>query len=101
MMIGLVKTAWLFTRGSRSVRILRVARRGGGLRMLVQGPGSALETHDVDDAIEGVRYQSRVERGLVANGYQLTDFESAERRSGFERRQTSRGFERRQILQLV
>ena len=83
------------------MRIVRVARPGGGLRLLVQGPGSALETHDVDDAIESVRYQSSLEHGLVADGYHLTVFESAERRSGIERRDMSRGFERRQILQLV
>ena len=100
-MLGLVETAWLFTRGALSVRIVRVARPGGGLRLLVQGPGSTLETHDASDAIESVQYQSSLERSLVADGYLLTLFESAERRSGVERRLASRGFERRQILQLV
>ena len=100
-MLGLVETAWLFTKGALSVRIVRVARPGGAVRLLVQGPGSSLETHDVGDTIGGVKAQSSLEHKLVDDGYQLTVFESAERRSGVERRQASRGFERRQILQLV
>lgn len=100
-MIGLVQTAWLFTRGSQSIRILRVARPYGPVRLLITGPGAASSTYDADDAIDAVRYQLHLERGLVAEGYQLESFASADRRSGYDRRSASRGSDRRRDLALV
>jgi hypothetical protein len=100
-MIGLVQTAWLFTRGSQSVRIVRVTRANGPVRLLVNGPGTAVTMYDADDALEGVRYQLHIERGLVAEGYQLASFASAERRSGGDRRGAPRGIDRRRALERV
>jgi hypothetical protein len=100
-MIGLVETAWLFTRGPQSVRIIRVTRPSGVVRLLIQGPGPISSTHEIDDTIEAVRYPSQLERSLVAEGYQLALFRSAERRSGLDRRATPRGNDRRRTLQLV
>ena len=99
-MIGLVQTAWLFTRGSQSVRIIRVARPNGPVRMLVSGPGNETSMHEAD-AIECVRYQSDVERRLVSQGFQLASFTSAERRRGRDRRVAARGSDRRRGLELV
>ena len=95
-MIGLVQTAWLFTRGSQSVRIIRVARQNGPVRMLVQGPGTERSVHEAD-ALECVRFQSEVERRLVAQGFQLASFTSAERRTGSDRRGAARGSDRRNL----
>jgi hypothetical protein len=100
-MIGLVQTAWLFTRGTQSIRIVRVARTDGPVRLLINGPGAAESTYDAEDAIDAVRYQLHLERGLVAEGYQLASFRSADRRSGHDRRGASRGADRRRTLDLV
>lgn len=98
--MGLVQTAWLFTRGSQSVRIIRVSRSSGPVQMLVQGPGTERSVHEAD-ALACVRYQSEVERKLVAQGFQLASFISAERRSGRDRRGAARGSDRRAALELV
>lgn len=100
-MMGLVTTAWLFTRGSQSVRIIRVALPKSSVRLLVHGPGTSSSTYEVYDDIEGVRFQSHIERGLVAEGYQLARYTSAERRTGSDRRGAARGHDRRRMLELV
>jgi hypothetical protein len=99
-MIGLVRTAWLFTRGSQSVRIIRVTRPDGPVRLLINGPGPESRAHDAD-AFDCTRYQSELERRLVAQGYQLTRFTSGERRTGGDRRTTGRGLDRRRLLERV
>lgn len=100
-MIGLVHTAWLFTRGSQSVRIVRVGRQNGSQRLLVNGPGSEASVHDSDDSIDCVRYQADIERRLVVQGFQLASFVSADRRGGRDRRGTLRGPDRRRHLERV
>ena len=95
MTIGLVQTAWLFTRGSQSVRIIRITRPDGAQQLLVSGPGSESSVHDAEDPIFCVRYQAELERRLVSEGYQLANFVSAERRSGIDRRGISRSGDRR------
>jgi hypothetical protein len=88
--IASVQTAWLFTRGPESVRIVRAVAPGGELRLIVDGPGGSAETHVFDDVVACVNYQSEIERRLVAQGYSLERFTS-ERRSGEpDRRQRSR-----------
>ena len=100
-MIGLVQTAWLFTRGSQSVRIIRVAQPGGAVRLLVNGPGSEALVQDMHDALECARHQSEIERRLVAQGFQLAHFVSADRRRGLDRRGVARGPDRRTHLERV
>ncbi len=100
-MIGLVHTAWLFTRGSQSVRIVRVARQNGSQRLLVNGPGLEASVHETEDSIDCVRYQADIERRLVVEGFQLASFTSAERRDGHDRRTTLRGPDRRRHLERV
>ena len=94
-MIGLVQTAWLFTRGADSVRMIRVSRPDGPVRLLVNGPGREALVHEVGDAIDCARYQSELERRLVAQGFQLARFVSPERRSNGDRRGATRGSDRR------
>jgi hypothetical protein len=98
-MIGLVQTSWLFTRGSQSVRIIRVSQPKASVRLLVNGPGSESLVHEMDDAIECARHQSEIERRLVAQGYQLAHFLSVERRTGRDRRGVPRGSDRRNHLE--
>jgi hypothetical protein len=100
-MIGPVHTAWLFTRGSESVRIIRVGMAIGGQRLLVNGPGTELAVHQSDDVMECVRHQSELERRLVGKGFRLERFATGERRAGSDRRTALRGPDRRQHLELV
>jgi hypothetical protein len=99
-MIGLVQTAWLFTRGSQSVRIIRVGRLGSQ-RLLVNGPGSEATVHETEDSIDCARYQADIERRLVVQGYHLASFISAERRAGRDRRGALRGPDRRHLERVV
>jgi hypothetical protein len=100
-MIGLVHTAWLFTRGSQSVRIVRVGQAIGAQSLLVNGPGTEAAVHHMDDPIDCVRYQADLERRLVAQGYRLEKFAPAERRTGRDRRGAPRGTDRRAYLERV
>ena len=100
-MIGLVQTAWLFTRGSQSVRIIRIAQSAGAVRLLVNGPGTESRAQDMHDVLECARHQSEIERRLVAQGYQLAHFASADRRTGRDRRGAARGTDRRTHLERV
>lgn len=101
MTIGLVQTAWLFTRGSQSVRIVRVTRTDGAQQLLVNGPGPETQVHEAEDPIFCVRFQADLERRLVSEGYQLASFLSAERRTGRDRRGAARPGDRRRHLERV
>jgi hypothetical protein len=101
MMIGSAETASLFTRGPQSVRLVRLGRPEGPVRLMVLGPGTSSSIYESPDAIDCVNYQSQIESALVGEGYQLASFASAERRAGRERRQNSRGNDRRRELQLA
>jgi hypothetical protein len=60
VVIAVVEAAWLFTRGSESVRIVRTATRGGTVHLHIHGPGSATESHTYPDAIECMQQQSEL-----------------------------------------
>lgn len=98
MMIDPSKTAWLFTCGPQSVRIIRVTSPDGLVRLLVHGPGAAAASYESANTADCVKYQSDLEQGLVAEGYQLESFLPTDRRSGRERRTTTRGSDRRRPL---
>ena len=97
-MLATVETAWLFTRGSDSVRIVRAATPDGVMQLLVQGPGDATERLEFSDVLDCMNYQSNLERRLVAEGYALERFNSdrrardGSRKSIRERRRLSRLF---------
>jgi hypothetical protein len=74
-----VETAWLFTRGSESIRIVRAASRSGTVHLIVQGPGGAADTREFTDVLSCMNYQSDLERRLVAEGYTLERFRSERR----------------------
>jgi hypothetical protein len=100
-MIGPVHTAWLFTRGSESVRIIRVGMATGGQYLLVNGPGTEMNVHHTEDAMECVRHQSELERRLVGKGFRLERFASGDRRRCSDRRTSPRGPDRRAPLARV
>ena len=99
--IGPVHTAWLFTRGSESVRIIRVGQADGIQRLLVNGPGTECTSTFIDDAMECVRHQSEIERRLVTKGFRLEHFATGDRRLGNDRRHAERGNDRRRLLERV
>ena len=72
--LGLVESAWLFTRGDQSVRIVRVGHREAGPRLLVHGPGTTRVVHDFDDMLSCTIHQSELERRLVARSFRLLRF---------------------------
>jgi hypothetical protein len=99
-MIGSIESASLFTRGLQSVRLVRLGRLEGPVRLLVLGPGPSSSVYESPDAIECGNYQSQIESALVGEGYQLAGFAAAERRSGADRRRNSRdvrGDRRREV----
>jgi len=100
-MIGPVRSASLFTRGTQSVRIVHVGRAVGPQRLLVHGPGGETTVYDSDDRINSIRHQAELERRLVTEGYRLERFASGERRSGSDRRVAARLNDRRRHLQRV
>jgi hypothetical protein len=99
--IGLVATAWLFTRGAESVRMVRVTHPDRPTRLLVNGPGDEAMVHLVHEPMDVARLQSELERRLVSKGYHLAQFHSGERRSGRDRRSAPRAAERRRDLRQV
>lgn len=86
------QTAWLFSRGDQSVRIVRVVEGGRPSRLLVYGPGTAEAVFEEDDVIGITSRQAAIERTLIAEGYQLVQLFLAERRSGDDRRTMPRGW---------
>ena len=90
-MLATVQTAWLFTRGHDSVRIVRTAARSGSMHLLIQGPGDLVDRREFSDVVDCVNYQAEIERRLVSQGYVLEQFTSDRRgavtgRLGSERR---------------
>ena len=96
--IGAVREAWLFTRGVKSVRIVRASGRSR-MFLHVYGPDTNSDMQEFDDVLGCMRYQSEIERRLVGEGFSLDRF-VAERRSGSDRRGTGRGSDRRASCQL-
>src|SRR5438874_11947296 len=93
--LAAVREAWLFTRGQKSVRIVRASTRSL-MFLYVFGPDTELETQEFADVLGCMRYQAELERRLVGEGFSLERFMS-ERRNGTERRAAPRGVERRRL----
>ena len=96
--IGAVREAWLFTRGLKSVRIVRASAKSR-MFLHVYGPDTDSDIQEFDDVLGCMRYQSELERRLVGEGFSLHRF-VPERRSGSDRRGTGRGPDRRANHQL-
>jgi hypothetical protein len=81
--------AWLFVRGSESVRIVV-----DGASMGVYGPGSRFSHSRFDESMDAALHQAAVEQELVLDGWTLEHF-TTERRTqaaddvDIERRQTA------------
>jgi hypothetical protein len=69
-----VESAWLFTRGDQSVRIVRVGQRDGARRLMIHGPGESRVDHEFDDVVTCAIQQSEIERRLVARRFRLSRF---------------------------
>jgi hypothetical protein len=87
--LAAVETAWLFTKGAQSVRIIRAATLTGEVHLHIHGPGPSQESHTFRDVIDCMQYQADYERRLVAKGFALERFTS-DRRS-VERRENGHG----------
>jgi len=96
--LATVQTAWLFTRGLESVRIIRAASRAGVTHLLVQGPGETCERHEFADIVACMNFQADLERRLVSAGYTLEHFTSDRR--ALDAAQRHRGAERRRLPDL-
>ena len=86
--------AWLYVRGTESVRIVL-----DGTSLLVYGPGPRFSSSRFADPTEAMLRHASVQRELLADGW--TRDPADDRRKGVERRTQSRGPDRRQILRLV
>lgn len=73
------ETAWLFTRGSESVRLVR-EENSNGCCLFLYGPATKIVTHEFADLTERMKRQAEIEVNLLAAGYQLAQ-SSSERRS--------------------
>jgi hypothetical protein len=93
--LGAVREAWLFTRGIKSVRIVRASTKSR-MFLHVYGPDTTVAMQEFDDVLCCMRYQSEIERRLVSEGFALDRF-MAERRSGGDRRGAPRGSDRRRL----
>lgn len=82
--------AWLFLRGSESIRIERDPK---AFVLRVEGPGYEREVHAFKDESEVGEFQRTYEARLLAEGWVLGA--SQERRSGRDRRAHPRGPDRR------
>ena len=91
--LAAVREAWLFTRGQKSVRIVRASTKSR-MFLYVFGPDIELDMQEFADVPGCMRYQAELERRLVGEGFSLERFMS-ERRTGTDRREAPRGVERR------
>jgi hypothetical protein len=76
--------AWLFTRGSDSVRLVR-EENSKGCHLLLYGPGTDVVTHGFADVTECIKRQAEIEHNLLAEGYQFTHPTSDRRSERTER----------------
>ena len=84
--LAAVETAWLFTNGSHSVRVIRAATLEGEIHLHIHGPSARRETHTFHDVIDCMQFQADYERRLVAQGFALERFTSDRRLLERERR---------------
>ena len=74
-----VRTSWLFTREDKSVR-LEVHRTSHGLRLIVEGPGTARASHDFPDLAALLAHQRVHQQQLADEGFTLQEFHTERRR---------------------
>jgi hypothetical protein len=69
-MTGIPASAWLYTRGLQSVRLVR-EENSKGCRLFRYGPGTEVATHEFADLTGCMKRQSEIEQSLLAEGYQF------------------------------
>ena len=77
-MTGIQESAWLFTRGSESVRLVR-EENSNGCRLFLYGPAAEIVTHEFADLTECMKRQAEIERNLLVAGYRLEQSSSDRR----------------------
>ena len=87
--------AWLYVRGTESVRVVLEAAS-----LLVYGPGPRFSCSRFADPTGAMLHHAQLQRELLADGFSQEPTVS-DRRSGRDRRGHARGPDRRQILRLV
>ena len=71
--------AWLYTRGSESIRLVR-KEDATACRLFLFGPGRERVSHEFADLTQCMHRQAEIERNLLAAGYQLSQPQATERR---------------------
>jgi hypothetical protein len=77
--LAAVETAWLFTNGAQSIRIIRAATLTGEIHLHIHGPGPTRESHTFHDVMDCMQFQAEYERRVVAKGFALERFTSDRR----------------------
>ncbi len=78
-MLLTAEAAWLFTRGSQSVRIVRAAGPAGLTHLHVKGPDDAVDTREFMDVVACMNFEADLERRLIEEGFVLEHFTSDRR----------------------
>ena len=78
-MRGKPETAWLFTRGQQSVRLVR-DDDSKDCHLFLFGPGTEIQTYSFPNVTECMKRQAEIELNLLAAGYQLEQSSSDRRR---------------------
>lgn len=79
-MTAIPDSAWLFTRGSDSVRLVREENSKGCVRLIVHGPGTDVATYEFADVSECMKRQAEIEQHLQAARYRLAPQPSPDHR---------------------
>lgn len=74
-------TAWLFVRGSESVRITRGPLPGANYELLIEGPRDSEQRLRFSDLVACVEKQMEVEYALLVRGFHLEQ-QTSDRRLG-------------------
>ena len=90
--------SWLFTRASRSIRLVRA---GQGIIVLnVYGPDNRREVYAFDDELGFRSFVNRLERQLLESGWKFEGLDFERRRGDDRRRRPRRTPERRRPAQM-
>lgn len=70
-------TVWVFSRGTESVQVARLAASDGSWLLLITGPSPQHRVEECADLLESVHQQAEIERRLIEDGFRLQRFATA------------------------
>jgi hypothetical protein len=70
-------TVWIFSRGTESVQVARLASSDGSWLLLITGPSPAHRVERCADLLASVHQQAELERQLIEDGFRLQRFVTA------------------------